>query len=152
MSVDLSILSTSQLVELYNLIADKPVKSFRDKTTAVRRFAATLESSGYEVFEAEPGDYDVRVSSTEVDPTEDATVERKAGGRRSPLLGRKLKLLRVENPKRKNSRTFARYSFYADVKTSTEYMDLCLAHGLGSRREILSDLAWDSKQNFIRLS
>ena len=154
MTIDLTKLKQATLVELYNLCEpETPVKKFRDHATAIARLTKLLEERAYEVFEPEPGDFDVRVSSTEVDETEDAEPTRRhGGGRKSPLLGLKLKLVRVENPKRPGTRTHIRYTMYKKVATSTEYMDACLAAGLGTRREILSDLAWDSQQGFIKLT
>lgn len=152
MSVNLTTLSMAQLVELYNLLEpEKVVTKFRDRPTGVDRLTKLLEATDMEVFEPEPGDFDVRVASSQVDPTED-TKPRHGGGRKSPLLGRVLKLVEKKNPKRAGTRTHQRYAHYTDCKTSSEYMDLCLSHGLGTRREILSDLAWDSTQGFIKLS
>jgi hypothetical protein len=163
-------LSLAQMAELYNLIADKPIKKFKDKPTAIARLEKALADSGMEVFEVD-GEWDVRVSSSEVDETED-TVENKereeavpsdqlgvakarnSGGRRSPLLGKKIVLKRTENPKRKGSRTAVRYEVYSEegCRTSDDFMAICLERNLGTRREILSDLAYDSQQHFIRLA
>jgi len=161
-------LSLAQMAELYNLITDKPVKKFKDKPTAIARLEKALADSAMEIFEVD-GDWDVRVSSTEVDETED-TIEnperettipsdqlgeakaRKSGGRVSPLLGKRLSLKRTENPKRKGSRTAVRYAVYSECRTSDDFMAICLERDLGTRREILSDLAYDSAQHFIRLS
>lgn len=153
MSIELTKLSIATLVELYNLCEpETPIKKFRDRPTAVARLQKILDDNSYEVFEPDPGEFDVRVSSTQVDPVEDTEPRRHGGGRKSPLLGQKLKLVRADNPKRPGTRTHIRYIMYKKVSTSTEYIDTCLAAGLGTRREILSDLAWDSQQGFIKLS
>lgn len=152
MTIDLMQLPNATLVELYNLCEPEvPVKKFRDRATAVARLTTLLEERAYEVFEPEPGEFDVRVSSSQVDPIEDTEPRRHGGGRKSPLLGRKLKLVRADNPKRTGTRTHIRYTMYKKVSNSTEYMEACLDAGLGTRREILSDLAWDSQQGFIKL-
>ena|SRR5690348_8949002 len=69
----------------------------------------------------------------------------------SQLLGREVRVLAPENPKRPGSRTFKRFELYSQCATSDEYLRLCQERGLGSRREVLSDLAWDSQHRFIAL-
>lgn len=78
----------------------------------------------------------------------------KKRGRKSGLTGKKVTLVREKNPKRPGSKTAVRYEVYreAECKTSDDYIRLCEERGLGTRREILSDLDYDSKQEFIKLS
>lgn len=170
MAIELTTLSLSQLASLYNLIADKQVSKFKDKPTGVAKLGKLLDQTNQEVFLAD-GEYDIRPIPAEVDPhaasnkmIADAMANnpefaamvkvdgKKKQGRKSSLLGKKLELVREKNPKRDNSRTKVRYELYREVKTSDEFIRLCEERKLGSRREILSDLAYDSEQEFIRLS
>lgn len=153
MIIELNNLSLSQLASLYNLIADKQINKFKDKPTGVAKLSKLLEQTNQEVFIAE-GEYDIRPIAAP-EPTKDTVVTQKTvkkQGRKSSLLGKKLELVREKNPKRDGSRTKVRYELYREVKTSDEFIALCEERKLGSRREILSDLAYDSEQEFIRLS
>lgn len=170
-------LSLAVVTDLYNSFGINVVKKFRDKPTAVARLQKMLVEQNHEVFQAE-GEYDVRPVEIEKTPTNDphaasnaliatalandpelkalvtATKEPagKVRGRKSPHLGKKITIIREKNPKMPSSRAHARYEIYRSVKTSDEYVAKCLELGLGSRREILGDLAYDSKQHSIKLS
>lgn len=72
--------------------------------------------------------------------------------RKSSLMGKTITLEVSENPKRNGSRTRVRYALYTTGMTTDEYMEKCLAGGLGTKREILSDLSYDSEMGFIKLS
>lgn len=139
--MNLENLSIKQLVEIYNLVANASIAKFKDKPTGVARVAKALAETNQEVFEVD-GELDVRPipQSAKID-----------AGRISPLLGKKITLLVPSNPKRPGSRTRARYELYRTCKTSDDYMTACLKQGLGSRREIFSDLSYDSKKKFIQL-
>ena len=93
----------------------------------------------------------VPAEEAKVAPTDVVTTKR---GRKSGLLGKKLTLVREANPKREKSATRIRYEIYRlpECATSDDFMRICTEQGLGSRREILSDLDYDSKQQFIKLS
>lgn len=58
-NVELTALSIAQLTELYNTLAEKPVKKFASKPVAVDRLQAVLDASKHIVFETD-GEYDVR--------------------------------------------------------------------------------------------
>jgi hypothetical protein len=156
MIIELNTLSLSQLASLYNLIAEKPITKFKDKATGVAKLSKLLEETQQEVFIAE-GEHDIRPIVTEepvapmVQKTEKTTKRR---GRKSSLTGKKITLVREKNPKREKSRTAVRYEVYreAECKTSDDFIRICEERKLGTRREILSDLDYDSKQEFIRLS
>lgn len=156
MSVKLETLSLTNLASLYNLLSDKQVTKFKDKATGVARLTDKLAATEHEVFEVD-GEYDVR--PVQVEQKEDSPVatlvEKKVGGqrgRKSDLLGKNLSVVRDANPKREGSRTRVRYEVYKECKTSDDFMRICEERNLGTRREILSDLAYDSEQQFIRLS
>lgn len=154
MAIELTTLSLAQLASLYNLITDKQVSKFKDKPTGVAKLGKLLEQTNQEVFQAD-GEYDIRPIPALTAPSDEPVVEKKTvkkQGRKSSLLGKKLELVREKNPKRDGSRTKVRYEVYREVKTSDEFIRLCEERKLGSRREILSDLAYDSEQEFIRLS
>ena len=209
MAVDLNNLSTKTLVELFNLVSDKPTKKFESKEAGIKRLTKALADANSEVFDAGNSEYDVRMIITDTDdegkpgfidadgmlvviepvtspaiddeltmlkfkgnenlikesdlkpiPAEPAKKTNKRDrsaasrevGRQSPLLGKTLTLVRAANPKRLKSRTAVRYEIYRVVKTSDEFVRICEEQGLGTRREILSDLAYDSKQEFIKLT
>ncbi len=75
----------------------------------------------------------------------------KGSGAASPLMGRVVSLVRP-NVKRPGSRTRVRYNLYRVGMTGAEYLALCLAGNLGSVREVLSDLNYDSKMGFIEFA
>lgn len=74
------------------------------------------------------------------------------GKRQSALMGKTITLVVEQNPKRKDSRTRTRYDLYKTGLTTDEYMAQSLAQGLGTVREVLSDLHYDSTMGFIKLS
>lgn len=175
MSVAVETLSLVNLATLYNLLADKPITKFKDKATGVARLSAKLVETKHEIFEVE-GEFDVRpipevvpmeekvdihAASNKLisdalarDPELAAMVKVGGGkrGRKSNLIGKKLAVIRDKNPKRAGSRTAVRYEVYHECKTSDDFIRICEERNLGTRREILSDLDYDSKQEFIRLS
>lgn len=65
MTVVLSTLSLVQITDLYNLIADKPVKKFENKAKGLNRLEALLVATQNEVFVAD-GEYDVRPTAQEL--------------------------------------------------------------------------------------
>lgn len=73
-------------------------------------------------------------------------------GKASPLMGKTITLVTTANPKRPGSRTWARYKQYTDGLTTDEYLRLSTEGGLGTVREVLSDLNYDRKMGFIKLS
>lgn len=157
MIIELNTLSLSQLASLYNLIAEKPITKFKDKATGVAKLSKLLEETQQEVFIAE-GEHDIRPIATVVAPAapsvEINTKKTTKRGRKSSLTGKKITLVREKNPKREKSRTAVRYEVYreAECKTSDDFIRICEERKLGTRREILSDLDYDSKQEFIKLS
>lgn len=163
MSVILDTLSLTNLASLYNLLAEKPVTKFKDKATGVARLTSVLTSTDHEVFQVD-GEYDVRPVVREVEMEKPVaniqavsttvTKDGKKRGRKSGLTGKKVTLVREKNPKRPGSKTAVRYEVYreAECKTSDDYIRICEERKLGTRREILSDLDYDSKQEFIKLS
>lgn len=166
--IDLNTLSLNTLASLYNLVAEKSVNKFKDKATGVRKLGELLDSRMEEVFICsgdgeEPVEYDIRpvagdgddtTTPIKVVPVADGVDAEGAGGKRgrkSKLTGRALELVREKNPKRDGSRTKIRYEVYREVTSSDDFIRLCEERGLGTRREILSDLDYDSKQQFIKL-
>lgn len=152
-------LSLSRLVAanvaLSDLIDAPSPTSFRDKATAVARVAktlATVRGSHPQVRVEADGSVAIEAPITAEPASEEtAPAEKRRGGRESAMPACRVVLLRKENPKRAKSRTHARYALYTDGMLAADYMRICTERGLGSRREILSDLAWDSDQQFIRL-
>lgn len=69
-NMDLNTLSIGALTKLYNEMADKPVKSFKNKTIAMERVAAIGTASAMEV--VLPGVWQVDASAARIDPKEDA--------------------------------------------------------------------------------
>jgi hypothetical protein len=71
MTNTLEALSLVVVTELYNLIAEKPVKKFESKAKGIARLAALLQEKGQEVFNAgtdEAPDYDIRPIAVEEKP------------------------------------------------------------------------------------
>ena len=93
----LSEMTSSAIVELYNSYADKPVKKFADKATAVKRTFAVLPQK--------------------VKPTGEAE---QAEGKVDALHARVITLLVAENPKRGASAQ--RYALYRTGMTVGEYL------------------------------
>lgn len=167
MTVALEAISVKILADLYNLIAETPVKKFADKATGVKRLTKLLEETSHEVFESE-GEYDVRPIATEQadphaasnalignaianDPELAALVQAPAkkvktvGGKRGPapdFSDDSVIAVLVANPKRPNTASWDRFAIYSDGMTVGSFLSK------GGRR---ADLAWDSKHEFISI-
>lgn len=63
-------MKTAEIVEVYNQIADRPVKKFESRNTAIERLVRLLEDRGMEVVVLN-GVLTARVAGTEVDEAED---------------------------------------------------------------------------------
>lgn len=157
-------LSLSKLIEVYNLLAEKQVKAFRDKPTAVARVEKVLAEQNHEIFAVEgaEGEYDVRPVVVQLTKEEIGTIARvvdapksevkkgkakkATGGKRGPAPefsdAMKIEVL-VANPKRPNTASWDRFALYGSCKTVGEF----LAAG-GTR----ADLAWDEERTFIKIS
>ena len=110
-----------------------------NRHTLLEQLKQTLAENRCEISKIEEG-YQVRLLSD------------RSRRRPSSFLGKRLTLLRRKNPKTPNSRTNMRYEKYRECKTSDEFLTKCVESNLGTRREILSDLDFDSRQQFIKLS
>jgi hypothetical protein len=157
-------ISTKSLIAIYNQFADKPITKFTDRTTAEKRVAALLDSKGLTVHatpeDMEANTYKVVTAAVpdapelepEVVPAEPVATTQSKRGHKSPMLAMVVRNVIDKNPKSKNSKTYFRFNLYKIGMTGQEYMDACLARELGSRREIFSDLNYDSKMGFIVLA
>jgi hypothetical protein len=168
-------ISTKNLVAIYNQVSDKPITKFTDRATAEKRVAALLDSKGLTVHatpeDMEANTYKVVTAAVpdapepepevvpaepepepEVVPAEPVATTQSKRGKKSPVMDLVITYSAVQNPKSKNSKTHFRFNLYKIGMTGQEYMDACLARELGSRREILSDLNYDSKMGFIVLA
>jgi hypothetical protein len=157
-------ISTKNLVAIYNQVSDKPITKFTDRATAEKRVAALLDSKGLTVHatpeDMEANTYKVVTAAVpdapepepEVVPAEPVATTQSKRGKKSPVMDLVITYSVVQNPKSKNSKTYFRFNLYKIGMTGQEYMDACLAQELGSRREIFSDLNYDSKMGFIVLA
>lgn len=118
---NLESLSSKELVELFNKYADKPVKKFADRATALKRVAAVLPVKN------EPKAKKV------VGAVGDAAVAKKEANR-----ARKITILVEGNPKKGTAAV--RFDLYKNGMTVGKYIEL------GGQ---LRDCAWDSKVGFI---
>ena len=166
MTVVLEALSVKTLADLYNLLAETPVKKFADKATGVKRLTALLEQHAHEVFEAD-GEYDVRPISApeQADPhaasnaliagavasnpelaelvKAPAKKTKTTGGKRGPApdySDDSVITVLVANPKRPSTASWDRFSLYKDGLTVGEFLSK------GGRR---ADIAWDVKHEYI---
>lgn len=160
MTVALETLSVATLADLYNLLAENPVKKFSDKAAGVRRLSALLILKSHEVFQAE-GEYDVRPIEQlgeKIDATEtlntDEYVEmvsiaadkpkKTRGGKRGPAprhADSAVITVLVANPKKKGSASWDRFQLYLTTQgTVGDYL------AAGGRR---ADLDWDVAHGFI---
>lgn len=159
MTVALETLSVATLADLYNLLAENPVKKFSDKAAGVRRLSALLILKSHEVFQAE-GEYDVRPIEQlgeKIDATEtlntDEYVEmvsiaadkpkKTGGGKRGPAprhADSAVITVLVANPKKKGSASWDRFQKYTTGLRVGEYL------AAGGRR---ADLDWDITHSFI---
>ena len=163
---DFSLNPMAALVVAFNTVAEvldlRTVTKFTDKPTAVARLGKILdqvEAEGYIVSYLPNGAISTITPASESQTLESAIVDgpasaapKERGVRTSGLMGRTIELVTAENPKREKSRTRARYALYHTGMTTDQYMAQCLSQGLGTKREILSDLHHDSTIGFIKLS
>lgn len=154
-----SALSLSKLVEIYNLLAAKPVKSFRDKPTALARVEKELSEQEHEIFavDGHEGEYDVRpVAKPEpvAQPVAEATEVKKAkkakaatGGKRGPAPDYAddmvITVIVAANPKRPGKKNWDRFQLYYTHKTVGEFI------AAGGHR---GDLKWDVERKFITVT
>lgn len=117
---NLETLSSKELVELFNKYADKPVKKFADRATAIKRVQAVLPKKN------EPKVKKIGAAS-------DAAITRKAENR-----ARKITILVEGNPKRGTAAK--RYDLYKNGMTVGKYIEL------GGQ---LRDVTWDEKMGWI---
>lgn len=160
MTVALETISVKTLADLYNLLAETPVKKFADRPTAIKRLNALLEKHAYEVFEVD-GEYDVRPIEAPVDihaasnaliagavannpelaAIVKAPVQKNKGGKRGPapeFADDMIINVLVANPKRANTASWDRFAMYKDGMTVGDFL------AAGGRR---ADLSWDSDEN-----
>ena len=134
---------TAAIVELYNALAERPVKKFADRATAEARLTAALAAAGMILVEGEDGSPDVAAAPAQKKAKAPAA---ERSGRRGPPPAfpdsGKIKVLVAENPKKKGTLTHARFEFYKTAKTVGEFM------ALGGRRE---DVIWDAKKGFVEV-
>lgn len=74
MTIALDTLSLVVITDLYNLVAEKPVKKFESKAKGVARLTAVLEATGQEVVAFDDADYDVRPIAPPVEEKAEAVV------------------------------------------------------------------------------
>lgn len=72
--------------------------------------------------------------------------------RDSRYMNHTIELVSEKNPKRPGTKAWTRFGRYISGMTTEEYQELVLREDLGDRRDVLRDLWWDSKHEFIRLT
>ena len=123
---ELSAMSSTALVALYNEYAAKPVKKFADKATAVKRTLEILP-----VAEVKASKKTAKAEKSEPSAT----------GRVAALHARTITVLAESNPKRGESAE--RFALYRDGMTVGEY----LAAGGVSK-----DVNWDAARGYISVT
>lgn len=141
-------LSITVLTEVYNLFAERKIKKFSSKEDAVRRTDEILKSNNATIVaEAEP-DMIADCSGFFVVPA-----KRRSSSKPRTEYQRHLRIeVRVNNPKRKNSRSFQRFALYQSGMTVGEYLDACVAFDGKNAKpayRYLADLHWDEERGFI---
>lgn len=164
--MELTSLSLTSLLALYNSAAETKIKAFRDKPTALARLTKLLDERGLEVFMNDDGAADLRAATAEVEapepvepgpaptvapaaPRPPVAVRRTtntalARRGRAPKFADNWVILSVApNPRHPSYASFARYALYVPGMTVLDY--LTLAGG----RDRLVDLRWDVAHGFI---
>lgn len=99
--------SIKELLELYNAIAEglkkSVLKSFKDKTTAMRRCWEIL------------GVYSAQPSPAKTQQSADTKVK----GKRNAVLNGTIKIITTENPKRRNTRAYEKFAVLMSMDGKT---------------------------------
>jgi len=157
--VELSTLSISQLVAVYNQACNgwggKPVKSFKDKATALDRVEKILGEDHLVVIWDDAGFLDLIPQDAE---PKTGSAKGKRGRKTSEtdaaMLSKKVVVLVEKNPKRgKSAERFGVY--YAVLESS----DRTVAHVVDyhakswkrAQHQALADVKWDVAHGFVRL-
>jgi hypothetical protein len=147
----LEALSMPQLVELFNAVAEKKVKVFKNKSIAVERvWASYPESDSVNNDSPETNnENEDEMAKKNGTKAKKAAAPKKANGEggkrgRAPTvdMGLKIKILVDGNPKRQGSSSYKRFAKYENGMTVEE----ALKKGVKS-----ADIHWDVKHNFIAL-
>lgn len=133
---NLDTLSITKLVQVYNAVADKPVKTFKDKPTAVARVQAVLDATNREIDVDKNGAWII---------TNKPVVEPKTDKRRAAADHRVVTSV-VDNPKR--GKGAARFALYVVGQTVDQYIAACVAAGYPSTLA-RADVRWDLDHEFI---
>lgn len=147
-------LTNAQLVVIYNHLSERSIKKFSDSKAAQKRVAKIMDEhnrvlrnsreGASEALEAADGVWMVRVSEATDAPKPRKRTEYQDSYRIEVRVG--------QNPKRKSSRSHARFALYRDGMTVGEYKAACVKLEGADAREpygYLADLRWDEERQFI---
>lgn len=148
--------TNSELVEIYNELADRPIKKFSDSAAAQRRVQKLLDESGMVIINRE--------GKHEPCPKDEAPKRGGAGSRGpKPIYSDNCEITVLSvfenekgeteffNPKRKVGAAHARFELYRTCKTVAEYLDAAVKLEKNSRPRFAyrGDIQWDVQHGFI---
>lgn len=139
-------MTNPELAEIYNELADRPIKKFSDSSAAQRRTAKLVEESGMVIMT----DGDNFWTAAKVDPEADTSNIRKRTIYQDFHL---ITLVAETNPKRDGSLAHARFALYSTKKTVGEFLDA--AHELEPNKprwKFIQDLHWDVRHGYITVA
>jgi hypothetical protein len=119
------------LVEVYNMLAERPVKKFESRDVGVKRLLSVLPAVARAPAPVQPATTEKEIKMSETN-----------GRGRAPAIAgdAKIKVLAEKNPKRAGTASFDRFAKYADGQTVDEFI---AAGGLRA------DVNYDADKGYI---
>lgn len=151
---DASLLPTGKIVEIHNILSEKPVKAFKDRATALARTNALVakrraegEAEWVRVLNGELADYSeyFAVEATKeikkaAKKEKKAAVKKVAAKPKSALAGKRLRKLEKKNPRKEGTHGHKSWDAY---KSNTKYEKAVEA---GARPQ---DIQWDISKGWV---
>jgi len=141
--MDIRTLSLSQLVKFFNERSPKPVKTFKDKPTALRRVSELLDANPSPTEDAAPED-------SKPAPEAPAPAKSRSGSKVHYPADHRVLVVATGNPKRAGSASAARFALYHDGMTVGEYVAACTALE-GAHPRHRQDVLWDVAHGHIKV-
>lgn len=149
--MNLSNLSIKKLVSVYNSYADKPVKHFRDRKTAIERCEKVMTNGDATLENTSISDVVAKLESDEAahpEPAEQVQEKKKRRGRpvTIPFPADAVITRLIANPKRRGGAPAKRFDLYRSGLTVGEYVEK-----VGSPYLAKCDLKYDLSKNYIKI-